>query len=223
MRRLQPAERQGERGRAGTHLHTPPSGTARAAAAPARTAADSCCSRAAAAAALAGGGEAGCPEASEGARAAERAGGRGARVIPGPAGWPAAALARRLLSCSLPLCGEAALPSWPRWEAPGLWGGGGRRALSKRLAARPLFLLPVAPAASENAPRSLQGLHFVAHGLAASPLGHVVIGRAGGGARKRERERASRTAPLPARTRQPQPGREREPRGGPTTKAARQL
>lgn len=105
----------------------------------------------------------------------------------------------------------------------GVVGGGGRRALSKRLAARPLFLLPVAPAASENAPRSLQGLHFVAHGLAASPLGHVVIGRAGGGARKRERERASRTAPLPARTRQPQPGREREPRGGPTTKAARQL
>lgn len=76
-------------------------------------------------------------------------------------------------------------------------------------------------------PRSLRGLHFVACGLAASPLGHVVIGRAGGGgggeSRKRERERASRTAPLPASTLQPYPGREREPRGGPTTKAERLL
>lgn len=83
------------------------------------------------------------------------------------------------------------------------------------------FQLPRAQAASENAPRSLQGLHFVACGLATSPLGHVVIGRAGGGARKRERERASRTAPLPARILQPQPGSEREPRGGHTTKATR--
>ena len=130
------------------------------------------------------------------------------------AGWPAAAsslpqppLSRR----------GAAPPSWPRRLR------GRRRARSKWLAARLRLQRPVAQAASGNAPRSLQGLHFVACGLAASPLGHVVIGRAGGGAGKREREQASRTAPLPARTGQPQPGREREPRGGPTTKAARPL
>lgn len=150
----------------------------------------------------------------------ERAAGRGARVAPGRETVrpePRHGLAgRRLLSPAASLSRRgAAPPSWSRR----LRG----RARSKWLAARLWLQRPGAQAASGNAPRSLQGLHFVACGLAASPLGHVVIGRAGGGARKRERERASRTAPLPARTRQPQPGREREPRGGPTTKAARPL
>ncbi|EHB00579.1 Xaa-Pro aminopeptidase 2 [Heterocephalus glaber] len=76
--------------------------------------------------------------------------------------------------------------------------------------ARPQLQLRVAWAASENAPRSLHGLHFVACGLAESPLGHVVIGRSGGGARKREREQLSRTAPLLARTHCEAPARTRE-------------
>lgn len=149
-----------------------------------------------------------------------RACGRGALVAP----W----LRRGLAACrarSQPPALQPPSPAAGQRRQAGLSGRlrGRRRALSRSPAALPRLQLPVAQTASENAPRSVQGLHFVACGLAASPLGHVVIGRAGGGARKRERERASRTAPLPARILQPQPGREREPRGGPTTKAARPL
>lgn len=137
--------------------------------------------------------------------------------LPGcAAGWPAAALARCRLSCSLPLP--------PRGSASKLASAGGSGD-SSELFPRGWLLRHGSdcPWPSENAPRSLQGLHFVACGLAASPLGHVVIWGTGGGARKRERELASRTALLPARTVRPQPGREREPRNGPTTKAARLL
>lgn len=179
-----PGGRRGARGRAGgprTHLHTPQSGRARAAGAPARSAADSCCSSAAPPQPGPGGGEAGRPEAGKGASRGPcvRASGRGARV--------ALRLRRGLAACRarspLPLLQPPSPAAGQRGQA-GLRERlrGPRQALSKRLAARPRLQLPVAHTASENAPRSLQGLHFVACGLAASPLGHVVIGRPGGGA-----------------------------------------
>lgn len=87
---------------------------------------------------------------------------------------------------------------------------GRRRALSRRLAARQSLRVPVAQAASENAPRSLQGLHFVACGLAASPLGHVVIGRAGVGGGQEEGEGASLPHRPPPGTHSAAPARARE-------------
>lgn len=95
------------------------------------------------------------------------------------------------------------LPGSPRGSATQL---AGLLLSCSRLRSRPQ--VPVAQAANENAPRSLQGLHFVACGLAESPLGHVVIGGLEEGA---GRERGSEPpAPPPSRHAFGSPGPARE-------------
>lgn len=170
-----------------------------------------------------GGGEAGSPEAERGAsrglcvRARNSRGSRAARpCAPSRAAgrWPAA-------SSSLPQP-----PSAPRGSAAQLAAAAPGAAASSFQVADCSAATPTARGSGcqrECAPLT-PGAAFCSLWLGREPTWSCGHREGWRGARKRERERASRTAPLPAaRTRQPQPGREREPRGGPTTKAARPL
>lgn len=180
-----PQEAQGSR-RARTHLHTLQSRRARAAAVPARRASDSCCNSVRSS-----------PE--------EPASGRRGRT-PGRKERRELGLARAGTELAwLPDRGRVSAPAAPLAAGPeparrlfsaaaklALVAPGRRQKLSKWLT----LLCPLLPTTrwsrllERMLPCSLRGLHFVACGLAASPLGHVVIrrGMGGGGGRKRERE-----------------------------------
>lgn len=177
-----------------------------------------------------------------GRAAAARARGRGGRA---PRGWerreprtvracvgarssrgsPAAPRAGRLprplaaASAAASLsCGGAARPSGPPRAAPGTAASSFQEAgcSAEAPAAR-------GPHCQRECSPLTPGAAFCSLWLGREPTWSCGHREAWRGGRKRERERASCAAPLPARLLQPQAGREREPRGGPTTKAARPL